>query len=417
VDYVLLGEKAGFVNGINGDIDIAVDKKSLENIENILNTFCKEHKGQIIQCLQHEIICFYYIVAFFHDDGSILFLRLDFSSDYCKHCRRYLTFFQLLENKTKCHHNVDIQYQYYVPDNCIEFLYYFIKKVEKGSIEPEQCEYLNMLLIQNEQKISGLLNPIFEEQVTTEIIKIISTLNTEAFLIQIPRFKKKLHKYFQIDVKDRISEMLRILKRISRPNGYQIVFLGADGSGKSSVIKEVERTMACAFRGVERFHLRPKIIKSNSTQVTTSPYEKPARSVLMSSIKLLILFVDYWLGHVKLILPKRLRSYLIIFDRYFDDLLIDPKRYRFSGPMLLAKFIKLILPKPDLYIVLTTSAQIVQARKQEVSFHESEIQIKAYEEFSNTTSNAHLIDASQDINHVVQDVCKILLSKLAERRQ
>ena len=57
----------------------------------------------------------------------------------------------------------------------------------------------------------------------------------------------------------------------------------------------------------------------------------------------------------------------MLFDRYHGDLLVDPRRYRYGGPMSLARLIVRFMPQPDLVFFLDATPEILLARKQEVS--------------------------------------------------
>ena len=125
--------------------------------------------------------------------------------------------------------------------------------------------------------------------------------------------------------------------------------------------------------------------------------------------------VDYCLGYAIRGYPQLTRATLVIFDRYYHDLLVDTRRYRYGGSRWLAKFIAWFIPKPDLWILLDAPAEVMQSRKQEVSFAETERQTKAYLELAATLPNAHVVDASLDADLVAQNIQKIALAHLQQR--
>jgi thymidylate kinase len=105
----------------------------------------------------------------------------------------------------------------------------------------------------------------------------------------------------------------------------------------------------------------------------------------------------------------------LIFDRYFYDLLVDPKRFRYRGPSWLIRCIGRAIPKPDLVILLNTSPGVLQARKQELSYEESERQQEAFLRLVRNLPNGRIIDADQTVEKVLSHANQILLDYLEDR--
>ena len=73
-----------------------------------------------------------------------------------------------------------------------------------------------------------------------------------------------------------------------------------------------------------------------------------------------------------------MRSDFVQFDRYFHDVLVDSLRYRYGGPAWYAAFLCRLLPEPDLVILLDADADLIFARKSELSRAEIQRQRAAY---------------------------------------
>lgn len=194
-----------------------------------------------------------------------------------------------------------------------------------------------------------------------------------------------------------------------------IVFLGPDGSGKSTVIQHLISDPNPFFVDKYVFHLRPMIFephKRRHSSPVTNPHGEVPRGSIMSVLKLFYLLLDYSVGHI---LDVRLRSRqnsLVIFDRYYHDMLIDPRRYRFQKPMWLAKWIGRIIPKPDMWLLLDSPPEIMYSRKKEVPYEETQRQRKAYLAFIDSQSNAYVVDSSTSIEKTVANVNKIIQAYL-----
>ncbi len=100
---------------------------------------------------------------------------------------------------------------------------------------------------------------------------------------------------------------------------------------------------------------------------------------LLSILKLIYWLADYWYGYVAVVRPALLNSSLILFDRYYHDVLVDPQRYRLpDSARRFSQFLAQLVPRPDLYILFDVPAEVLQQRKPEVTFDESHRQRLAY---------------------------------------
>ncbi|TMM58203.1 hypothetical protein FEE95_01895 [Maribacter algarum] len=161
-------------------------------------------------------------------------------------------------------------------------------------------------------------------------------------------------------------------------NGFAIAFLGPDGSGKSTIIQKL-LAKNLPFSRYDYFHLKPLFKAEGSKHVVQdNPHGQKPYGHLKSFLKLLFFVVQYNFGWVYNILRLKSQSSLIIFDRYYDDLLVDSRRYRYGGAMSTAKFIRHFIPKPRFYFILTTDADVIYSRKKEVPLNELKRQIVQY---------------------------------------
>lgn len=145
------------------------------------------------------------------------------------------------------------------------------------------------------------------------------------------------------------------------------------------------------------------------------PHEKPERGRLMSIAKALYYTVDYVLGYAVRTWPQLVRSTLVVYDRYYEDLLVDGRRYRYGGPEWVLRWLRPLIPKPDLVFLLDASAEVLHQRKQEVPLPEVRRQRQAYLELVSSMPNGHVIDASQPLDRVVVDVEDAIISHLSAR--
>jgi thymidylate kinase len=210
---------------------------------------------------------------------------------------------------------------------------------------------------------------------------------------------------------------MRKTRRFLRPTGLMVAVLGPDGSGKSSVLSQCSKDLLPAFRRVQVFHLRPRLGGTDSPGSTpnTNPHGQPPRGVITSTAKLAFLWADYTLGYWFKVRPQLVRSTLVLFDRYYHDLLVDPRRYRFASPMWLARWVGHLIPKPDLWLLLDAPPEVLHQRKTEVSFAETARQLKAYRELAGTLPDFTLVDAADSIEEVAMKCNSSVMQRMARR--
>ncbi len=183
-----------------------------------------------------------------------------------------------------------------------------------------------------------------------------------------------------------------------------ISFLGCDGSGKSAVIAGVAELLRAREVAVSQGHWRPLALDSGGEAAADDdPHGKAPRRMLSSILKLGWLWLNWWLGWWKF-LSKASRNGVVLFDRYHADLPVDPRRYRYGGPMALARLASSLMPQPDLVIFLDAEPDVLLGRKQEVSKEALADARKRYLDLCAGHPRFHVVDASQPLRNVIEDV-------------
>jgi len=209
-----------------------------------------------------------------------------------------------------------------------------------------------------------------------------------------------------------LREWVRMVKRILRPSGLHIVILGPDGVGKSTLISQL---MLPCFRQSRQFHFRPGVLGKKTSATVSQPHTQPPRSTFSSWAKILYYFADHWVGYLSRVFPAKVRRDLVIFDRSFEDVMVDPRRYRLSGSSSLARCLSQLLPRPDLTFVLEAEPELVHARKPELEIAELRRQRKVLRQLAAGTPRCFLISAADSPEQVARAVQKAVIAFLAQR--
>jgi len=210
----------------------------------------------------------------------------------------------------------------------------------------------------------------------------------------------------------------QLVKRAQRPPGLTVAFIGPDGSGKSSVAADLAEELAGEFVNYSYIHGKPSVLKPKREEgsvAVTDPHALPARGKPASFAYFLFHLSDFILGGVLRLRARAFKKELVIIDRYYYDFFVDLKRYRLDIPNWLVRLGYRLVVKPDLVFYLDADPEVLQRRKQEVPLEETARQRKSYLALAQWLPQAHILDASQPQEAVVQDAKRATLSFLVER--
>lgn len=206
------------------------------------------------------------------------------------------------------------------------------------------------------------------------------------------------------------------ISRLLRPGGMSVVMLGPDGAGKSTVIRNLEQDRGLPFEFVEVLGFAPPIhrIVDKAPKKTDTPHALAPRSLPMSLVK-----AGYWLAHSLLghvtDRQKKMANGLVLYDRHFMDILVDPVRYRYGGPRWVLRVIDRFTPVPDLIVLLDAPSEVLHARKPELEMAERHRQRQAYLDLVKTRRNAIIIDATMAPEDVLSAIHGHIVEWLAQK--
>jgi hypothetical protein len=180
-----------------------------------------------------------------------------------------------------------------------------------------------------------------------------------------------------------------------------ITVAGPDGSGKTSFC---DALLAGALRdeNVRRIHHRFALlpVRGGNTSDPSQPHAEPPYARGVSEAKVLALFGEWLIGMLRARPFVRSGGFLII-ERGWWDLAVDPARYRLQPNLALVRMLGRLLPRADLLIILEGPAELLAARKNEVSVEELARQRSVWREIVPRRQRTLYIDVSRPLSDVV----------------
>ncbi len=365
IAYVILSGYQGYPDRIDSDIDFMVSEADFQRLPDLLNESRTVPGARLVQVLQHETSASYYVLAS-QIGHRIAYLHPDSAASYRRKGRLWLHSESVLATRRKAPAG------FWIPAAAVEFEYYFVKRVDKAVVEARHLDQLAALLAENPAGCRAVLVRLAQPEMLAPIIEAIAACDVAWFAQHRPELQRMLGRSLPQETLSgrmisRGREWLRRVRRFLQPTGLVIAVLGPDGSGKTTVIEHLERELAPAFRRVRRFHQRPHFGAASGGAAVTDPHGQTPRGHLASAAKVGLFILDYWMGWLRWVYPAKVRSNLVVFDRYYHDMLVDPARYRLPRGSFLQRLLAGLVPRPDIWLVLHAPPELLVARKGEIS--------------------------------------------------
>jgi thymidylate kinase len=412
VCYCVLHSWESLPDELSSDLDLAIHPRDHAKLPSVFRTLVG--KGyELIQCRNYAVGGYRFDFVWF-ESGGMRSAGIDVIDEYRQRGLILIAGEELVRNRQQFN-------CFWVANPGTEFAYILAKKTLKGTLPQHQAERLKVLVNElGKPRSLSIAGELFGEKWREQVVEACSSgtlggllgqLNKRLWLMKLRKDPLNPLRYFLCNVP-------RLIGRALKPSGLFLTILGPDGVGKSTLVGRLAESFAgTAFEHFRLYHWRPNLLapQRETGAAVTNPHGAPPRGTLWSIMVLLGLLLDHWLGYTFVLRPFLARTGFVIFDRYYQDLLIDPKRYRYGGPRWLAEFVGRLIPKPDLILILDAPEQVTLSRKQEVPLEELQRQRNSYLQWPKRCSAACVIDAADVPLSVAERATRKILDHMEKR--
>src|SRR5262249_40880152 len=145
------------------------------------------------------------------------------------------------------------------------------------------------------------------------------------------------------------------------------------------------------------------------------PHGEAVWTPSVSTLRLLYLWADFLFGYWTRVWPVTARGGLVVSERWWWDMYVDPRRHRMHPMPRLVTVLARLTRAPDAPIVLDAPPEVILERKQELSFAEIQRQRDAWREVSRHVPHLEFIDATASEIEVGDAVVDSVIRRQVER--
>lgn len=404
------------MSDMNVDVDMVVSGAAIRDIIGTLKHLEGMYLCQVLRYRPHA----YYCVFATREGGDFVPLAIDMACDLRDAGCLLYTGTQIIETRRAADNGL------WIPAPEIEFTAYLCKRILKSrrlgamALTDDVGTHLSQLFRGCEEAVATHLGAHLSPSSLAVICRAAAANEWEAARRHMDRLRADLvgtHRFRHIGIKAFFvaEELNRIVWRCRRPTGLMVAVLGVEGADNPHVLDGLEYSLRPYFRRTARFEFRPKLLPAHAH----GPYDQNTPHGRFTSLaKLAYLWIDYVAGYVLRLWPAQAATTLVLFDRYFDDLHINPVRYYCHKIGGVASALRRFIPQPHLIIILDARAAANAARVQQKSelpgdgIHGLR---RKYLGFAQRTPGCVVVNAEQPLPKVIADVTNLVADQLARR--
>ena len=298
------------------------------------------------------------------------------------------------------------------------------KRLRKGIANAYEWEHFQSLGRSNPEHFRESLERIFGTEVTLRLVEAVEDgVPPDPSLWKSARAHAQLRRGWGLEQAASLATKSfgRLLERVMHPTGLIVVIAGPDGSGKSTLADTLPLLCEGPFRRSLHIHWRPGLLPSLGTIVgrpagdPTDPHGRPAHGMWLSSAALVYYWIDFLLGSWLRVLPIRARTGLVVVERGWWDIAVDPRRYGMQVSPRMVAALGRLLPSPDLVLTLEAPVETLSERKGELPAPEAQRQMDAWRRIVPRRIPQAVLDVSESIDDAAASAREIVFERLSAR--
>ena len=354
---------------VRSDIDIGLLAHPIDTLDPIIRELEREERLIFVHRLHYEIpYGHHYILALPGQPGH--FLHLDCLFDPLGVNRYCLSTPYLLNGRTIRHGVPCIS-----PDK--EALHLLMKRIVKGRCTQTDSDKFRAMYYSS-RLLRAEVQRWFGTQGTADVAALFDRPPEALQTLLMSRLQGLLWRRYLVRhpflfMRRWLLHLVRVIGRLRRPTGYFVIIVGPDGSGKSTIAAALGEQLERAFRNVWRFHWRPHLLprlsghRAAPDARTDTPPEVSRYKGIVSLARFLYYWFDFVIGYWSQVYWRTAQTTLVIGERYYHDVIVNPQRYGFAVPAWLLRLASHCVPAPDLTVLLENRPEVIHERKPELS--------------------------------------------------
>jgi thymidylate kinase len=361
------------------DIDILISRRDKRRVACLIQALCSQCGFQVYKHRADERF-FQFLLCRRTDDLALEEVQIDFLTDTQVYGVRLVPGEEIL--------NARVRYRtFYVASDVHRFLDKWLFNHLLGApLEEKYHEEFRAVAAMNRERIQSvldrLLGPIESERLVNSICArgfgAVARVRRSTLLRHLLGVAARAPWYHGSHVAKFVY--YRLKDRLA-PSGEFVAVSGPDGCGKSTVLAQATMQLERLFRARPEYHghfrpgLLPRIAKaaqkaglSNEIDENySSPHRAEPAGLMGSLFRFTYYLTDFLIGYALRIRPILARGELVIYDRYFFDMVADPGRSRISLPGWIRRLALALVPLPHTAFFVHVHSEVVRQRKQELS--------------------------------------------------
>ena len=384
----------------SGDIDVLIPKEDLNNLVMILNQKSTIKPYLTMRHSQISADLFFKVL----DNKKVRTVNFEFRTSLCGY-NKYGIIYEYLDTNLILNNLKINEYNIPILNNSDYFIHLYHEVFYEG--KNKYIEELRSL------DLSDSDTKKIKNKFTNQQIPELSSINET--LVKKSALSFLFYKYS--------FSLYRNIIYFFRPKGKLIIFLGPDGSGKTTICDSFVEKHKRSFPKLIRMNLanRPIFLKSifGSNEKSNEPVLDPTfkhkaytksdkKTTIRNYFRVIYHCVDHILHYVFVIRPIMVKGGSVFSERYFYDYLCSDKRYLPGVSLHFKKFLLFFVPKPSLVFVLNVKPELLYIRKPELSIDQIKYEQKNYINH-NYHNLGYIIDNNKSINETISIIEKQIL--------